>query len=113
MTPVSKLHRGRSTISIVLGLLVLLHLVVWPWSAEAEASIALDAAALDRLVFVNDGARPAVAVVDSRDDALLGHIELGHIADVMAIARTRGRLVTASCEEPWTARMVGSLNYCH
>ena len=55
---------------------------------------------LDRLVFVSDAARPAVAVVDSYNDALLGHIEPGHVADVMAIARGPGLLLTASWEEP-------------
>jgi DNA-binding beta-propeller fold protein YncE len=60
----------------------------------------LEGSTLHRLVFVNDVSRPTVAVVDSRDDMLLGHIELDHVADVMAIARDRSLLVTASWEDP-------------
>jgi DNA-binding beta-propeller fold protein YncE len=74
--------------------------VAWTTGSRAEQLVALDVAALDRLVFVNDSRRPSVAVVDSRDDVLLGHIALDHVADVMAIARGRGLLVTASWQDP-------------
>lgn len=84
----------------LLGLLGLALVLAWPVASGAGRLDALDMTTLDRLVFVNDSQRPAVAVVDSRDDVLLGHIALDHVADVMAIARDRGLLVTASWEEP-------------
>lgn len=82
-----------------LGLALALAVAFAPGDGRAQALGALEPAALDRLVFVNDAQRPSVAVVDSRDDVLLGHIALDHVADVMAIARDRALLVTASWEE--------------
>jgi hypothetical protein len=67
---------------------------------QATRLPALDLTGLDRLVFVSDSQRAAVAVVDSRNDGLLGQLELDHIVDVMAIARRRGLLVTAHWDEP-------------
>lgn len=84
----------------LLGRLGLVLVLAWPAGSGAERLDALDMTTLDRLVFVNDSKRPAVAVVDGRHDVLLGHIALDHVADVMAIARDRGLLVTASWEEP-------------
>jgi DNA-binding beta-propeller fold protein YncE len=83
-----------------LALLGFVLALAWTTGSRAEQLVVLDMAALDRLVFVNDGRRPAVAVVDSRDDVLLGHIALDQVADVMAIARGHGLLVTANWQDP-------------
>jgi DNA-binding beta-propeller fold protein YncE len=96
LQPLSRRRLGRLGLALVLGGAV-------PSRAAPSQAIrlpSLDLAALDRLVFVNDRERPTVAVVDSRDDGLLGQLELDHIVDVMAIARGRGPLVTASWDEP-------------
>jgi hypothetical protein len=94
-------RRARGSRSCpLLALLGFVLALAWATESRAERLVALDLAALDRLVFVNDGRRPAVAVVDSRDDVLLGHIALDQVADVMAIARSRGLLVTASWQDP-------------
>lgn len=84
----------------LLALLGFVFILAWTTGSRAERLTALDISILDRLVFVNDSARPAVAVVDSRDDVLLGHITLDQVADVMVIARGRGLLVTASWQDP-------------
>ena len=84
----------------LLAFLCFVLALAWTTGSRADRLVALDMAALDRLVFVNDSRRPAVAVVDSRDDVLLGHIALDQVADVMAIARGRGLLVTASWQDP-------------
>lgn len=92
--------RRRGFVRALAGGLASAALLRLPAGAAALGPLPVEAAALDRLVFVNDMFASAVAVVDSRDDRLLGRIALGHVADVMAIARGRGLLVTASWEEP-------------
>ena len=92
----------RRQLGLVGGILALAPLATRSTAAGMGRAVPLvsQEAGLDRLVFVSDAERPTVAVVDSRDDALLGHIEPGHVADVMAIAHEPGLLLTASWEEP-------------
>ncbi|MEO1016710.1 MAG: hypothetical protein AAFY56_03335 [Pseudomonadota bacterium] len=90
----------RRQLGLIGGILALAPLTTRSAVAGAVQHLASQEAGLDRLVFVSDIARPAVAVVDSYDDTLLGHIEPWHVADVMAIARDQGLLLTASWEEP-------------
>lgn len=98
--PVRSMPQLRSLSRRRLGLLGLAMMVGRAFPSRAARLPTLDLAGLDRLVFVNDGERSTVAVVDSHDDVLLGHLELDQVADVMAIAPGRGRLVTASWDEP-------------
>lgn len=93
----------RRQLGLLGGILALAPLAARSGAAgvgRTGSPLVSNGADLDRLVFINDVARPAVAVVDSRDDALREHVEPGHVADVMAIARDPGLLLTASWQEP-------------